>query len=318
MILITGSAGFIGFHLALFYLKKDKKVIGIDNLDNYYDVKFKKTRLNILKKYKNFIFYKIDLKKKNSFKKLDKFKKKIKNIIHLAGQAGVRFSIINPSTYIKNNIEAYIYLLEYFKLQKNVKSILYASSSSVYGDALKKKENEKMISVYAVSKKTLEHISAVYNHIYQMNFIGMRFFTVYGPYGRPDMSILKFFNKISQNKSIEVYNYGKHFRSFTYISDIVENIDKLLIKTNIKNSSFNEIINIGNPRSVSLKYLIKLIEKKFNKKIKKTYCPLQIGDIIKTEANIKNEQKKFKFRFKVNIEKGIDVFSKWFFLNGKI
>ena len=317
MILITGSAGFIGFHLALFYLKLNKKVIGIDNLNNYYDVKHKNKRLSILKKYKNFTFRKIDLKEKKSFKKLDKFKKKIKNIVHLAGQAGVRFSILNPSTYIKNNIEAYIYLLEYFKLEKNVKSILYASSSSVYGDTGKKKnKNEGMISVYAVSKKTLEHISAVYNYMYKMNFIGMRFFTVYGPYGRPDMSIFKFFNKIKKNKKIDVYNYGNHSRSFTYISDIIENIHRLIIQTNKKNLNFNEIINIGNPKSVSLTYVIKLIEKKFNKKVKQKLYPLQMGDIIKTKANIKDEQKNFKLKFKVNIEKGIDNFSKWF-LNEK-
>jgi len=317
MILITGSAGFIGFHLALFYLKQNKKVIGIDNLNNYYDIIYKNKRLSILKRYKNFTFYKIDLKEKKSFKKLDKFKKKIKNIVHLAGQAGVRFSILNPSTYIKNNIEAYIYLLEYFKLQKNIKSILYASSSSVYGDTDKKKtKNERMLSVYAVSKKTLEHISAVYNYMYKMNFIGMRFFTVYGPYGRPDMSIFKFFNNINKNKKIDVYNYGNHSRSFTYISDIIENIHRLIIQTNNKNLNFNEIINIGNPKSVPLTYVIKLIEKKFNKKVKQKFYPLQMGDIIKTKANVKDEQKKFKFKFKVNIEKGIDNFYKWF-LNEK-
>jgi len=313
MILITGSAGFIGFHLALFYLKKNKKVIGIDNLNNYYDVKYKHDRLKILKKYKNFIFIKIDLKNKSSLKKLDKFGKKIENVIHLAGQAGVRFSIINPSTYIKNNIEAYIYLLEYFRLKKNIKSILYASSSSIYGDTNHKNlKSENMISVYAVSKKTLEHISSVYNHIYKMNFIGMRFFTVYGPYGRPDMSIFKFFNNIQNNKKIDIYNFGNHSRSFTYISDIVENIDRLIDHTNKKKKTFNEIVNIGNPKSVALKYVINLIEKKFNKKIKKKFNPLQVGDIIKTEANISDEQKTYKFKFKINIKEGIDNFFEWF------
>jgi len=313
MILVTGSAGFIGFHLSLFYLNKNKKVIGIDNLNNYYDVRYKIDRLKILKKYRNFTFIKIDLKDKNSFKKLNKFKNKIKNIVHLAGQAGVRYSIINPTTYIKNNIEAYIYLLEYFKLKKNIRSILYASSSSVYGDVNKKNPNsEKMISVYAVSKKTLEHISSVYNHLYNMNFIGMRFFTVYGPFGRPDMSIFKFFNNIFKNRKIDIYNYGNHSRSFTYVSDIVENIDRLINQTNKNKKKFNEIINIGNPKSIHLMNVVNLIEKKFNKKVKKKYYPLQTGDIIKTEANIKNEQKKYKFKFKVNIKQGIDNFYNWF------
>ncbi len=312
MILITGCAGFIGFHLSLFYLSKNKRVIGIDNLNNYYDVRYKINRLKILKKYKNFTFIKIDLKNKNSLKKIDKFKNKIKNIVHLAGQAGVRYSIINPTTYIKNNIEAYIYLLEYFKLKKNIKSILYASSSSVYGDVNKKKpKSEKMISVYAVSKQTLEQISSVYNHLYNMNFIGMRFFTVYGPFGRPDMSIFKFFNNIIKNKKIDIYNYGNHSRSFTYISDIIENINRLISQTNKNKKKFNEIINIGNPKSIPLMNVVSLIEKKFNKKIKKKYYPLQTGDIIKTEANIKSEQKRYKFKFRVNIKQGIDNFYNW-------
>lgn len=313
MILVTGCAGFIGFHLSLFYLNKNKRVIGIDNLNNYYDVRHKIKRLKILKKHKNFTFIKIDLKDKNSLKKIDKFKNKIKNIVHLAGQAGVRYSIVNPTTYIKNNIEAYIYLLEYFKLNKNIRSILYASSSSVYGELNKKNpKSEKMISVYAVSKKTLEQISSVYNHLYNTNFIGMRFFTVYGPFGRPDMSIYKFFNNIIKNKKIDIYNYGNHARSFTYVSDIVENIDKLISQTNKNKKKFNEIINIGNPKSIPLMNVVSLIEKKFNKKVKKKYYPLQTGDIIKTEANIKSEQKKYKFKFKVNIKQGIDNFYNWF------
>ena len=316
MILITGCAGFIGFHLSKFYLDKKIKVLGIDNINNYYDVNYKYKRLKILKNYKNFTFIKLYLKKKKSFKKIDNYKKKILNIIHLAGQAGVRYSILNPSTYIKNNIEAYIYLLEYFKHQKKLKSILYASSSSIYGDKKKKKDKQDMISIYAVSKKTLENISKVYSHIYEMNFIGMRFFTVYGPYGRPDMSIFKFSNNIKRNKKIDIYNYGNHSRSFTYRSDIVENIDRIINQTNKTNKKFNEIINIGNPKSVPLMAVVKLIEKKFNKKVKKNYFPLQTGDIIKTEANIKNEQKKYKLKFKVNIKEGIDNFFNWF-LNEK-
>ena len=170
-----------------------------------------------------------------------------------------------------------------------------------------------MISVYAVSKKTLEHISSVYSHIYNMNFVGMRFFTVYGPYGRPDMSIFKFFNNISKNKKIEIYNFGNHSRSFTYISDIVENINRLINLTNRKSKKFNEIINIGNPKSISLMKVVNLIDNKFNKFSKKKLSPLQVGDIIKTQASIKREKQKYNFKFKVNIEEGIEKFSKWFF-----
>ncbi len=314
MILITGSAGFIGFHLAEFYLKRNIQVVGIDNLNNYYDPRIKKNRLKILKKNKNFIFLKIDLKKGESFKKLNKYRKKIKFVIHLAGQAGVRYSISNPLTYIKNNIEGYINLLEYFKFQKNLKCIFYASSSSIYGEQKKITNKDNMISIYAVSKKTLEQISSVYNHLYGMKFFGMRFFTVYGPYGRPDMSVYKFFNKISKNKSIEIYNRGNHFRSFTYISDIVDNINRLLLYVKkFKNKKFNEVINIGNPKSVDLRYVVNLIEKNFKKKIKKKFLPLQMGDIIKTRANVKKEQIKYKFNFEINIDKGIEKFAKWYF-----
>ena len=319
MILITGSAGFIGFHLSKYYLDKGRKVIGVDNLNNYYDVKHKINRLKILRKYKNFKFIKIDLKIEKNLKKLDNFKNKINFIVHLAGQAGVRYSILQPSSYIKNNIEAYIYLLEYFKQKKNIKTILYASSSSIYGDKknLFDRDN-KMISIYAVSKKTLEHISNVYNQIYGLRFIGMRFFTVYGPFGRPDMSIFKFFNKISTNKPIDVYNFGNHFRSFTYISDIIENIDKLIKwSINNKNKKINEVVNIGNPKSINLKYLITKIEENCNRKAKKKYLPLQTGDIVRTKAEVKKEIKKYNFKFKINLNEGINNFAKWFFYEKK-
>ena len=309
MILITGCCGFIGFHLSQFYLKKGKKIIGIDNLNNYYDTRFKKNRLKILRKNKNFKFYKIDLKNKISLNKIKNLKK-VNYIFHLAGQAGVRYSIINPQTYVSDNITAYINLLEFFKNRKQLKCIFYASSSSVYGQKNKQKE-ENMISVYAVSKKTLEHLSNVYNYIYRMNFIGMRFFTVYGPYGRPDMSIFKFFNNISKNKHIDVYNYGNHQRSFTYISDLIENINKILIFYKNK-KNFSKIHNIGNPQSINLKTLIKVIEKQLGKKTKKKLLPLQTGDVVKTVANVKKEQSELGFKFKVSIREGIKRFAIWF------
>ncbi len=317
MILITGSAGFIGFHLAKYYLKKNIRVIGIDNYSDYYDIKFKKNRTNILKLNKKFTFLKVDLSNKKSFEKLNKYKNKINFIFHLAGQAGVRYSFKNPASYIKNNIEAYIYLLEYFKYQKNIKAILYASSSSIYGDNVENEKN-KMISVYAVSKKALEQISSVYNHNYNLNFVGMRFFTVYGPYGRPDMAVYKFFDRITKNQKIEIYNYGNHSRSYTYITDVVENINKIIIfiKKKEHKKSLNKILNIGNPKTVNLNNFIKLIEKYSKKKAKIKYLPKQTGDVLITKAKINNEEKNFKFRFNINIEKGLKKFSHWF-LNEK-
>ena len=191
-------------------LKQNKKVVGVDNLNAYYSVKFKEERLKLLKKNKNFKFLKIDLSKKKHLKKLKKYAFKIDKIIHLAGQAGVRYSIKNPTTYILNNPYAYLNLLEYFKNSKKLRLILYASSSSVFGDVLDKKNINKPISVYAVSKLSMEQISYVYSNMYKMKIIGMRFFTVYGPWGRPDMSLYKFTKNIINNRKIDVFNFGNH------------------------------------------------------------------------------------------------------------
>jgi UDP-glucuronate 4-epimerase len=311
MILITGCAGFIGFHLSIFYLKLGKQVLGIDNINNYYSKELKFKRLNKLKKFKNFKFFFIDLKKKKSLKKIKKYR--IKFILHLAGQAGVRYSIVNPLSYVDNNIKAYINLLETFKYNPHLVGILYASTSSIYGDKKSKIKNYNIKSVYAASKKTMEFISEVYCNIYKLKFVGMRFFTVYGPYGRPDMSIYKFFNNILENKKIDIYNYGNHKRSFTYIDDIILNINKI-VKNADKNKSKKDSIvyNIGNPNSVSLFKLIKIIESVLSKKVKKNLMPFQMGDILKTKAYIGKAENRLDFKFKVNIEEGIKKFANWF------
>jgi UDP-glucuronate 4-epimerase len=311
MILITGCAGFIGYHLSIFYLKRGKQVLGIDNINNYYSKELKLKRLNKLKKFKKFKFFLIDLKNKKSLKKIKKYR--IKFIVHLAGQAGVRYSIVNPLSYVDNNIKAYINLLEFFKYHRHLVSILYASSSSIYGDKKSKIKNYNIKSVYAASKKTMEFISDVYCNIYKLKFVGMRFFTVYGPYGRPDMSIYKFFNNILEDKKIDIYNYGNHKRSFTYIDDIILNINKI-----VKNSDKNKykkdsiVYNIGNPVSVSLFKLIKIIEAVLSKKVKKNLMPFQMGDVLKTKAYIGKEENRLDFKFKVNIEEGIKKFANWF------
>jgi UDP-glucuronate 4-epimerase len=311
MFLITGSSGFIGFHLSKFYLSKGYNVVGVDNLNNYYNKKIKKKRLNILKKYRKFKFIFLDLKKKKNLRKLKKYN--FKFIIHLAGQAGVRYSIINPLSYVDNNIKAYINLLEFFKNDRNLISILYASSSSIYGDKNSKIENYSIKSVYAASKKTMEFISHIYSSIYKLKFIGMRFFTVYGPYGRPDMAIYKFFNNILKNKKIDIYNYGNHKRSFTYIDDIIFNINQIILSSKkSKRIKDSKVYNIGNPKSVSLIRLIKLIEIIIKKKVQINLMPFQIGDVLKTKANISKAESKLGFKFKINLEKGLKKFYKWF------
>ena len=311
MILITGCAGFIGFHLSLFYLKLGRQVIGIDNINNYYSKELKLKRLNKLKKFKKFKFFLIDLKKKQSLKKIKKYR--IKFIVHLAGQAGVRYSIVNPLSYVDNNIKAYINLLEFFKYHRHLVSILYASSSSIYGDKKSKIKNYNIKSVYAASKKTMEFISDVYCNIYKLKFVGMRFFTVYGPYGRPDMSIYKFFNNILEDKKIDIYNYGNHKRSFTYIDDIILNINKIVINSDKNKYKKDSIVyNIGNPNSVSLLKLIKIIEAVLSQKVKKNLMAFQMGDVLKTKAYIGKEENRLDFKFKVNIEEGIKKFANWF------
>ncbi len=310
--LITGCAGFIGFHLAKKLLKQNNYIVGIDNLNQYYDVKIKKKRLNLLKKHKNFKFIYGDLKKKSV---LSKIKKNINYIYHFAGQAGVRYSIEKPSEYIKDNIIAYLNLLEYFKDSKKIKTIFYASSSSVYGNTLKSNSNislNKPISVYAVSKLSMELLSHVYLHLYNLKCVGLRFFTVYGPWGRPDMAYFKFCKLIAKNKKIEIYNNGNHIRSFTYIDDIINNILILKRKVNKINFKKNSVFNLGNSKTESLNRLVKIIETNLSKKSKKIFRKKQMGDVLNTKSNNLLEKKLFKFKYETNLSTGIKKFTDWF------
>ena len=318
-ILVTGTAGFIGFHFAERELKKGNIVIGVDNLNNYYDKKIKTCRLKILKKYRNFIFFKTSLLDEKFYKVLKRHYSDIYCIIHLAGQAGVRHSIKYPEEYIKHNILAYVKLLEFFKLSKKIKFIFYASSSSVYGEKNSNKKSiflkNKPVSVYAASKISMELISNVYSRLYNKNIIGLRFFTVFGPWGRPDMSYFKFFNMASKNKTIEVYNYGNHSRSFTFIEDLINNISNMknyYIRNFKKNQGESNVYNLGNPKTESLKKLIEIMEKYYGKKFKKKYTEKQPGDVLKTKANIDIEVKKFKFKFMYNLNTGMKKFYVWY------
>ena len=315
--LITGVAGFIGFYAAKRELEKGNYVIGVDNLNNYYEPKIKKDRLNILKKEKNFSFFKEDLNNKNFYKKLKKYLKDIEVVIHLAGQAGVRYSIKNPESYILNNILAYIKLLEFFKFSKKLKTILYASSSSVYGEKGENKLSNfsvnKPVSVYSASKISMELISNVYSKLYSMNLIGLRFFTVYGPWGRPDMSYFKFLILNKKKKYIEIYNFGKHQRSFTYIDDLVSNMFKILsFYKKTKKRGDSSVFNLGNEKTIKLMNFLKILEKVTNIKFKKKFVRKQMGDVEKTEANLMIEKKKFNLKFDYNLKSGLEKFHDWF------
>jgi len=313
-ILITGSAGFIGYHLTEKLLKKNINVTGIDNINNYYDTKLKKNRINELKKNKKFKFYKIDL---CEYTKLDNVikKNKIKFIIHLAAQAGVRYSIKNPKIYFKSNLEGFFNILEVSRHNK-IKHLVFASTSSVYGDTKKFPLNENNrtdhpLSFYAATKKSNEVMAHSYSYIYKLPCTGVRFFTVYGPFGRPDMALFKFTKNIINNQSIELFNNGNHLRDFTYVDDIVDGIYSLIKRHSKKNIPY-EIFNIGNGNPKKLKDYLKFIEKKLNSKAKVKKLPLQIGDIFKTHSDIKKLKKYTNYKPKTNIEVGISKFIEWY------
>jgi len=322
MFLITGSAGFIGFHLAKKFLQENKKVIGIDNINDYYDTDLKKNRLKILAKYKNFKFYKKDLTKANSIELIFK-KNKIDYVVHLAAQAGVRYSVINPNAYITSNINGYFNILNLSKKFK-VKHFIFASSSSVYGSLNKFpfRESDNVsypTQFYAATKVSNELMAHSFSSLYNLPTTGLRFFTVYGPYGRPDMSLFKFVNNIFKKKPIAVFNRGNHYRDFTYIDDITHSIS-LIIKKIPKKRKFGSretgapfrIINIGGNKPIKLDKYISLIEKIIGKKANKKYLGLQIGDMVKTQACNKKIKSIIKFAPKTNLVDGLKKYIIWF------
>jgi UDP-glucuronate 4-epimerase len=308
--LITGGCGFIGFHLSKKLLDQGNTILCLDNLNEYYDIKLKLARLKILKKYKNFKFKKIDVKDYESFFNLTR-KFNPDKIIHLAAQAGVRYSIENPREYLDSNIIGFFNVIE---ICKNFnKPLIYASSSSVYGDKKEKKFKEDLrtdhpVSFYAATKKSNEILAYSYSKIYDLPITGLRFFTVYGPMGRPDMALFKFTKNILEDKEIEVYNNGEMYRDFTYIDDIV---DGLIGAINYKNNS-HIIFNLGRGKSEKITNFIKIIEKNCNKKARLKLHPIQKGDVHKTSCDISFSRKKIKFNPKINLDEGIAKFVDWF------
>ena len=309
-ILVTGAAGFIGFHTCL-SLQTKHKVYGLDNLNNYYDVNLKKSRLKILKKNKDFEFLKTDIQNKNLYNKFKRLKLDI--IINLAAQAGVRHSLKDPFSYIDSNILGQINLLEFAK-KLNVKKFIYASSSSVYGGNKSmpfsvKHRVDKPISLYAASKKSTELLAECYSHLFKIQCIGLRFFTVYGPWGRPDMATFIFTKKILENKKIDIFNYGNMKRDFTYIDDIVKGIKGAV---NLKGDYKHRVYNLGNNKPENLKRFISIIEKKLKIKAKRNLLPIQPGDVAKTSANIDESKRELNFNPKTSIDEGIPKFIEWY------
>ena len=314
MILITGCSGFIGFHLCNFLLENNKKVLGIDNLNSYYDKKIKTSRLSNLKKYSNFKFLKKDI---TQFKNLDKlFKKyKFKIIIHLAAQPGVRYSYSQPNKTLANNINSFNNIIEIARLQK-VEKFIYASSSSVYGDVKKFpfSENDffiKPISVYGASKLSNEVIADVYSKNFNLNCFGLRFFTVYGPYGRPDMAYYNFALKNIRNKKINLFNNGKMLRDFTYIDDVIAAIIEIIDKKNLPKG--HHVLNVGKGKPDKLIALVNSLQSHLKNKFNigyKNFIPK--GDIKKTYSNNRKIRKLLKWSPKISLDKGIEKFVIWF------
>ena len=319
-ILITGAAGFIGYHTCNYFLKNNHSIVGIDNFNNYYDLKLKKDRVTDLKKkYKNrkFKLFNIDLNNNRKLSILFK-KEKFDIVVNLAAQAGVRYSLKNPTPYINSNIKGFVNILEKCKEYK-IKNFVFASSSSVYGKTKKNifSETDKAtspLSLYASTKRCNEIIAHSYSHLYGLKITGLRFFTVYGPWGRPDMAYYKFVKNILQKKPIQVYNYGNHTRDFSYIDHVVKGIYLVALEKNKKknNSKNFEIYNLANGKPQSLKYLIKIIEKKLKMTSIKNYVGLQQGDVEKTFANTKKFVKEYGIKGSTNLETGISIFIKWF------
>ena len=326
-IFLTGSSGFIGFHLSKYLLEKGHTICGFDSMNSYYDINLKKSRLKILNKYKKFFFIKgrIENKKKISTS-ITKFKPKI--IIHLAAQAGVRYSIKNPRVYLESNITGTYNIIESAK-KINVNHLIIASSSSVYG-ANKKipfKENDKsdtQLSIYASTKKATESIAHSYSNIWKLPITMLRFFTVYGPWGRPDMALFKFTNGIINKKKIDIYNKGKMYRDFTYIDDVVKGITSLLNKppnlnqlNKYKNDSLSpiapfRILNIGNTKKVYLLDFIQVLEKELKVKAKRNYMPLQKGDVKVTLSDTNLLKQITGYKPQTNYKIGIKRFLSWF------
>ena len=309
-ILVTGCAGFVGYHLCKRLLKnKDHKIYGVDNLNNYYSLGLKKLRLKKIRIKKNFFFYKID---KSNFKKLKSIFKKNKFdiIINLAAQAGVRYSISNPKAYFNSNISGFFNLAELSRIY-GIKKIFYASSSSVYGEKKKFPLNEREIvnpkNIYSLSKKNNEDVAQIYSNYYNINFVGLRLFTIYGDWGRPDMLIIKYITAAVKNKKFYLNNYGKHFRDFTHINDVVNNI-LILMKKNFKKKHM--IFNICSNNPVSLKFILKLLDKEFGKPkiIKRTK---QLADVYKTHGDNKKLISVTKYKNFVDIKVGLIEVINW-------
>ncbi|MBT4650990.1 NAD-dependent epimerase/dehydratase family protein [Candidatus Woesearchaeota archaeon] len=309
-ILVTGGAGFIGSHVVQALLNRGDEVVVVDNINDYYDVQLKKDRLKMI--LQEVTFYELDIADLEGMRKVF-FDNKIDQVCHLAAQAGVRYSLENPFAYEKANNVGTLNILELMK-EFGVKDLVYASSSSVYGGNKKTpfsvEDNvDRPVSLYAATKKYNELIAHVYHHLYGLNCLGLRFFTVYGPLGRPDMALFKFTKAILEDKPIDVYNFGNMKRDFTFITDIVDGVVRSLDRVSEVKYS---VLNLGNSNTVQLNRFIEIIEKELGKKAERNLMPLQPGDVPETFADIEKTKEVLSWEPKVGIEEGIKKFIDWY------
>lgn len=316
-ILVTGAAGFIGYHLSKKLLSQGVSVVGFDNINDYYDVSLKYARLKELEPYDNFTFIKGDLADKTAVDKLFA-EHKFDIVVNLAAQAGVRYSIDNPQAYIESNVIGFFNILEACRYNP-VEHLLYASSSSVYGNQKKTPfstddDVSKPISLYAATKKSNELMAYTYSHLYSIPTTGLRFFTVYGPYGRPDMAYFSFAQKIMKGETIKIFNNGDMYRDFTYVDDIVKGIENMLCNPPEadENGDRATVYNIGNNSPEKLMYFVETLEKALGKTAVKEFLPMQPGDVYQTYADVTPLIEKFGFKPSTSIEEGIGKFVEWY------
>ncbi len=328
VILVTGAAGFIGFHLSQKLCDLDFSVIGLDNLNPYYEVTLKESRLHLLLRNKKFKFYKDELTDKQAVDSLFA-QNEIDYVVNLAAQAGVGHSITHPYAYLESNMHGFLNILEACRNYKP-KHLIYASSSSVYGAnrsmPFSTRDNvDHPLALYAASKKANELMAHAYSNLYNLPTTGLRFFSAYGTYGRPDMALFIFTKAILEGRAINVYNHGKMRRDFTYVDDIVEGIVRLLPKIPTQNEKWDalhpdpstsfapyKLFNIGNNQSVELLYFIEVLENKLGKKAVKNFLPLQEGDVLESKADITDLENEIGFKPSTSIEDGISKFVDWY------
>lgn len=327
-VMVTGAAGFIGFHLSKRLLESGCRVAGVDIINDYYDVKYKHSRLEQLKSYPGFSFYKTDLADLKAMEKIFQ-EHDFDVVVNLAAQAGVRYSLINPHAYVNSNLVGFVNILECCRHNKT-KHLVFASSSSVYGANTNMPFSihdnvDHPVSLYAASKKSNELMAHTYSHLYGLHCTGLRFFTVYGPWGRPDMALFLFTKAILNDEPIKVFNHGKMLRDFTYIDDIVEGVLRVIDKIPQADSTWSgfapnpsasvapyKIFNIGNSSPVKLMEFIEAIEKSIGRKAEKNFMPLQAGDVPATWADVEDLWSQLGFKPKTSVNDGIAKFVEWY------